>query len=265
MAHYPILHRWSSTPIVLVEAASFNRALEMAAQRQVMLRYANLQGVVAPGVVLEGADLRGADLSSAILPGARLQAADLRSAKLAGTFLQEALLRKADLREADLRRADLRAANLEGARLVGADFRGALFYGSRLNGAILDWRWSGIPLELLRQGRSAGEDERIVEINPLAADDPRPFAWLKAILAHGSKGDRALEVLSRHIRPGDNAPELLRILAADTLRSPVAGTGAQAHGDFPELGPLLQRSTASPMLWTSRRGDREMLTLHKFA
>jgi hypothetical protein len=204
-------------------------------------------------------------LSSAILSGANLQAADLRSAKLAGTFLQEGLLRNADLRDADLRRADLRAANLEEVRLVGADLRGALFYGSRLNGAVLDWRWSGIPLELLRQGRDGAEDERDVVIDPQVADDRRPFAWLKAILSHGSKGDRSIEILSRHIRPGDNAPELLRRLAADALRSPAAGTGAEANRDFRELGPLRQRSTTSPMLWTSRRGYRERLALHRFA
>ena len=48
MALYPIFHRWSVTPIVLVEATSFTRALEQATERHVKLRYADLRGIVAP-------------------------------------------------------------------------------------------------------------------------------------------------------------------------------------------------------------------------
>ena len=60
MALYPIFHRWSVTPIVLVEATSFTRALEQATERHVKLRYADLRGIVAPGAALEGADLGSA-------------------------------------------------------------------------------------------------------------------------------------------------------------------------------------------------------------
>ncbi len=261
MLLYPILHRWSTTPIVLVEAASFARALELAAARHLKLRYADLRGVVAPGALLEEADLGGADLSNAILPGARLRSAKLRSARIAGAFLQESVLCRADLREADLRRADLRVANLEEARLVGADLRGALFYGSKLGGAILDWRWSGIPLELLRQGRDGSDDARGVVINPEGTDAERPFAWLKTLLAQGPKAERALQILAQYIRPEDNAPELLRRLTADA--SPGAG-GTDAIGNFTDVEPFAQKPASSPMLWTRRRADREKPIVCRF-
>jgi Pentapeptide repeats (8 copies) len=264
MSYYPILHRWSATPLALVEAASFARALEQAVDRRVKLRYADLRGLVAPGVLLAGAELGGADLSNAILPGAKLQAAELRSARLAGTFLQEALLRLSDLRDADLRRADLRAANLEEARLVGADLRGALFYGSRLTGAILDWRWGSVPLELLRQGRDGGDDPRHVAINPEAAEDQRPFAWLKALLAQGSKADRALEILARHIRPGDNAPELLRRLTADVPPEGCTSARTDVTRNSPDVKTVSPMPASSPMLWIRRRADREKPIVCRF-
>lgn len=254
MALYPILHRWSTTPIVLVEAGTFARALEVAADRNVKLRYADLRGIVAPGVSLGGADLGGVDLSNSILPGARLEAAELRSAKLVAAFLQEGLLGRADLRDADLRRADLRVANLQQARLVGADLRGALLYGSKLDGAILDWRWSGIPLELLRQGLS-GDDARDVASDPAADHAERPFAWLRKLLAQGSKVERALRILSQHLRPGDNAPELLRKLAADVR--PEDSTCTSENRQCPGVDALSPAPTSSPMLWTRRRAERE--------
>jgi Pentapeptide repeats (8 copies) len=253
MALYPILHRWSTTPIALVEASSFARALEVAVGRQVTLRYADLRGTVAPGVLLDGADLGGVDLSNSILPGARLRAARLRSGRLAGAFLQEADLGEADLRDADLRVADLRVANLEGARLVGADLRGALVYGSKFAGAVVDWRWSGIPLEILRQELS-GDDARGLVINPPTDDAERPFAWLKAILSQGARARGALRVLSRYIRPEDNAPELLRRLAADTFPGAVALADDTAFGS--DIGPLSPAPAAPPMLWTRRRAAR---------
>ena len=46
-------------------------------------------------------------------------------------------------------------------------------------------------------------------------EDLRPLCWLKVLIRHGSQASAALGVFSKHIRPGDNAPELLRRLAAD--------------------------------------------------
>lgn len=254
MALYPILHRWSTTPLVLVEAASFARALELAASRRVNLRNADLRGVTAPGISLEGAQLGGSDLSNAILPGARLHAAELRSIRAVGAFLQEAMLCRADLRAADLRRADLRAADLEKARLTGAELQGALFYGAKLNGAVLDWRWSGIPRELLRQGCEDGRQARDLEAKLATAHAERPFAWLKAILTLESTRDWAIQVLARHIRPGDNAPELLRRLAADVLPYSAVVASTQAASERLDPDATTSRWKSPPMLWTRRTG-----------
>ena len=172
MPLYTILHRWSATPIALVEAADFPRALALAVERRVKLLYADLEGTAAPWAALGGADLRGADLSHAELACANLQGADLRTARGVGTYLRRALLGRADLRQADLRQADLRLAGLEEARLVGADLRGTLLYGARLGGAVLDWRWSVIPLELLRQDRGAGRQGSKL-VADLAFEDER--------------------------------------------------------------------------------------------
>jgi hypothetical protein len=163
--------------------------------------------------------------------------------------------------DADLRGADLRVANLEGARLVGADLRGALFYGSKLAGAILDWRWNDVPVELLRQ-ELAGEGARGIMIDTTADDAERPFAWLKRLLAQGLKARPALRALARHLHPDDNAPELLRGLAADA--PPVAGGEAALEGPGFDVEPAGPAPSASPMLWTRRRAAREQPIIRKF-
>ena len=140
---------------------------------------------------------------------------------------------RADLRQADLRQADLRLASLEGARLVGADLRGALLFGARLGGAVLDWRYSVIPLELLRQDRGASQQGSKLVADLAFEDETRPFAWLKVVVRHRAAAEWAFGVLSRHIREGDNAPELLRKLTADAVQ---------------ETRP----AESSPMLWTRR-------------
>jgi hypothetical protein len=84
----------------------------------------------------------------------------------------------------------------------------------------------------------------------------RPFAWLKKILAQGSNGDQALAILCRHIRPGDNAPELLRRLAADTLPAPTFVARGATLDERPDGGAVGQGSTSSPMLWTRRGSAR---------
>ncbi|WP_165221976.1 pentapeptide repeat-containing protein [Aquisphaera insulae] len=237
MATYSIVHRWSRTPLLLVEAGSPPRAIELAAARRVPLPYADLRGLVAPGAFLAALDLRGGDLSHAVLSGVDLSGADLRTARLSRTYLQEADLRGADLRQADLRQADLRATRLDGARLAGADLRGSLFYGAKLDGAMLDWRWGCIPRELIRQADWAAGRRGSPEADP-AGDDERPFAWLKAILADREHADRAIAILGPFIRPGDNSPPILRALAlvAGPATPPIAGEC---------------RASNAPMLWTS--------------
>jgi len=236
MPLFTILHRWSATPIALVEATDLPRALALAVEQRVKLLYADLEGTVAPWAVLEGADLRGADLSHAELACANLQGTDLRTARGVGAYLRRALLGRADLRQADLRQADLRLAGLEEAQLVGADLRGALLYGARLGGAVMDWRWSTIPLELLRQDRGASHRGSKVIADLAFEEDLQLFAWLKVLVRHRDAAEWALGALSRYTRPGDNAPELLRKLATDSV-------------------PQARAVDSSPMLWTRRRQE----------
>lgn len=235
MAIYLIQHRWTHHELAVIEAPSYARALEWAARRGMSLMDVDLAGIDLRGGFLAGADLRGSGLSSTDLTGCYLRGADLRGADLRGACLAHAFLGSADLRRADLREAVLSRADLRGASLVGADFRGAVFTCARLEGAICDWRWSAIPAELLRQqqGPSAGGSELVVAL--AFHDDPAPWSWLKLLAGHGPATDWALGILAGWIREGDNAPGLLRSLAADAAsgRAPSNPDGdhrGESHG-----------------------------------
>ena len=60
---------------------------------------------------------------------------------------------------------------------------------------------------------------------------------------------RRIRVFSKHIRPGDNAPELLRRLAADLP----AGSAEAVTAPQP----------SSPLLWTRRAGRNEPVIVRK--
>jgi len=230
MSVYPINHRDSSKPIALVEADSLSRALEQTVEWGVGLLYADLRAIWVPRANPGGGDFRGADLSHARLPLALLHGADLRAVALVGTGLQAAVLWRADL-------------------------RGTLLTGARLDRAILDWRYSSVPLELLRQ---AGCGSDTVCASRLLAelafhDDAKPFAWLHVLLQHESEGgvDWALGVLARHIHPDDGAPEVLRRLAADAPARSERISVSRAP-----LSSSRRVSESSPLLWTRRRAKQ---------
>jgi len=249
MLTYQIFHRWSGRLIATVEAETYPRALELAVARGVRMLYADLKGVKLRGSCLAKGDFRGAELSHAELVGVNLEKADLRAARLLDTDLRQAFLRTADLRQADLRGADLRAANLEGAHLVGADLRSALLTGARLDRATLDWRWSSFAVELLRQDAVGSTVASNVMTELAFQEDVRPFGWLRVLIHHGTQASAALGVFSKHIRAGDNAPELLRRLAADLP----AGSAEVVTAPQPP----------SPLLWTRRAGRNEPVIVRK--
>jgi hypothetical protein len=261
MPLYPIFHRYGAAPIAVVEAETCREAFEYAVRRGTRLVYADLKGIDLPLAFLPRADLRGADLRAARLAGACLHKADLRAARLEGAVLLHACLWNTDLRHADLREADLRLANLAEARLVGADLRGTLLVGAKLDGAILDWRWSTVALELLRRARDLPGDALPALAELAFHDDARPYSWLKILLGQGSCASWALGVLSRHLRQGDNAPELLRRLAADVAVDAgrvqallgSAGAGAGLDDSQPICSP--DAPSPSPVLWIRRHGD----------
>ncbi len=241
MMTFPIFHRWSTRPIAMVEADTYPQALELAVARGVRMLYADLKGIKVQAADLEEGDFRGADLGGSELVRVNLRKADLRAARLVGADLRGASLALADLRQADLRSADLRQANLAGARLVGADLRGAVLTGAQLDGAILDWRWSAIPVELVRRDGKCSIAALKLVAELAFQDDARPFAWIKRLgSGRGEQAALALEVFARSMRPGDNAPELLRRLAADV---------PSAWG-----GPGASPPAVVPMLWTRRGG-----------
>ena len=215
MAIYLIQHRWTRRELAAIEAPSYARALEWAARRGMSLMDVDLAGTDLRGAFLAGADLRGSGLTGADLSGCYLRRADLRGADLREASLAHAFLGSADLRHADLREADLARADLRGANLVGADLRGAILTFARLEGALCDWRWSAIPAELLRQqhGQSAEGSRLVVAL--AFHEDSGPWSWLKLLAGYDRLADWALGILAGWVRDGDNAPDLLRYLAAD--------------------------------------------------
>ncbi len=249
MPTYPIFHRWSARLIAMVEAETYPRALELAVARGVRMLYADLKGVKVRGTSLTEGDFRGAELSHAEMAGVNLEKADLRAARLLETDLRQAFLSTADLRQADLRGADLRYANLEGAHLVGADLRSALLTGARLERATLDWRWSPVAVELLRQDGVGSSAASKIMAELAFQEDVRPFCWLSVLIRHGAQASAALGVFSKHIRLGDNAPELLRRLAADLPAGSVEAVTAPPP--------------SSPLLWTRRTRRSEPVIVRK--
>ena len=266
MPIYSILHRWTRCTIAVIEAPTYSRALEWATRRGMSLIDADLEGLMLNRSFLAHADLRGARVIGTDLSGTYLRKADLRGADLRRSQLVQAFLREIDLRQTDLREAELTRADLRGARIVGADLRGTIITGARLAGAICDWRWSVIPAELLRQySGSLGEESRLV-IDLAFFEDRRAWGWLKLLSGYGNRANWALAVLAKSVRDGDNAPQLLRCLAADSSRSIAVDAGSTAYvsnsvqperdryGGEDQTTPRQSDITSEPrMLWTSRR------------
>lgn len=211
MPAYPIHDRWTALPLALLRGRNFLEALEEAVAAGLSLLYADLTCLRAPGADLRGADLRGADL-----------------------------------RQADLREADLRGADLRGARLTGADLRGTLLHGAKLADAQLEWRSSCVPLELLRRDPEGFRRGSKLIAALAFHDDARPFGWLRTIAEAGApeQAEWAYGVFHRQIRRGDNAPRILRALAADAAAADAAATEARSS--------LRVADAAVPMFWTRR-------------
>jgi hypothetical protein len=273
MATYLIRHRWTRRELAAIEAPTHARALEWAARCGMSLIDADLAGTVLRGAFLAGADLRGAGLSGADLSGCYLRRADLRGADLRGGRLAQAFLGGADLRQSDLREADLSRADLRGTSLVGADLRGTILTGARLGDALLDWRWSAVPAELLRQQHGTSAEGTRLFVTMAFHEDPSPWSWLKLLAGHGGGTDWALGILACSVRDGDNAPELLRCLTADTT-SGRDGTAESckvparrveglvdpecdgATGLDPHHATSADPESAPRMMWTCRQARR---------
>lgn len=260
MGTFTIRHRWTRRELAAIEAPTYARALEWAARRGMGLADVDLAGTELRGAFLAGGDLRGAGLAGADLCGGYLRRADLRGADLRGARLAHAFLGAADLRRADLREADLSRADLRGTSLVGADLRGTILTGACLDGTLCDWRWSAIAAELLRQEHSPSADVSQLVVALAFHDDPAPWSWLKLLGGYGLLADGALRILARCVRDGDNAPDLLRCLAADAMSRRYEGTeDLNGPGSDAEAELALQSATpaelqAAPrMRWTRKK------------
>jgi len=215
MMIHPLFRRWKTRPFALIVAEGTSGALEWAARKGHSLVHADLKGIDAPGCSLPGVDFRGADLDEAELSLAELRSADFRGATMVRSTLIGSNLRRANFRRANLREADLRRADLRGAKFLGADLRGVRLTGARLDGALIDWRWSAFAVELLRRDPGCRDDAVSVVVDLAFEKDERPFGWLRELLRESETVDWAVSVLGRAMLPTDNAPELLRRLAAD--------------------------------------------------
>jgi hypothetical protein len=210
MSFFFIVHRWLQRSIISVRAKSLSHALFTLVRQGVSLQDADLRGVEAPLAIIRGADLRGADLQHAAFPGGYLRGADLRGGNLKFIDLSRAFLQEADLRNTDLRGADLRGADLRRANLLGSDLRGADFTDARLDDAIIDWRASTVPLELLRRASSAPGSQPALVFAMLMSEESRFFSWTRFLANDDESSTWARGILSRSVRPGDNAPSILR-------------------------------------------------------
>jgi hypothetical protein len=164
--------------------------------------------------VLGGADLRGAHLQHADLKQAALSEATLRDAQLEHACLRWAVLRGADLTGADLTGADLTGADLRGADLTGANLRYCQLHNALLDGVRMSWFDPTLLAERLFRAASGDLDKQM-----LASYVGRHVHWCWEHLRHLPAGYRGwiLETYTGWVQPGDEAPELLRRLAARGL------------------------------------------------
>ncbi len=169
-----------------------------------------------PGANLTGAKLRWANLSGAYLREADLREADLSGADLRGAFLRGANLSGADLSGADLRwaflrRADLRWANLSWADLSGADLSGAFLRRADLSGAVVSWQSHDMIAEILRRAAADNPARRMLAGLILIGRDWCRDKFL-ALDIDPALREWALDELRQWVRPGDNAPEILKAI-----------------------------------------------------
>jgi hypothetical protein len=84
--------------------------------------------------------------------------------------------------DADLAGAVLRQVDLRGARFAEADLRGV-----RLEGAMIDWRWAGFAVELLRRDVGCRGDPLRLVVELAVKRDEHPYAWLRPLFRCGPR------------------------------------------------------------------------------
>ena len=102
-------------------------------------------------------------------------------------------------------------------------------------------------MELLRQDVVGSAASKVMAELAFQEDLP-PFAWIRVLIHHRAEASAALRVFSKHIRPEDNAPELLRSLATD-----VSAGSAEAITAPPYL----------PLLWTRQEARHHPIIIRE--
>ena len=187
---------WTETRNVLIVAGVTAERLPVDRQSRIDLSGADLSGANLCGTDLAGADLTGADLGGAFLSGADLTGADLTGADLSG---------------ADLGGAFLHGAFLSGADLGGAFLSGAFLHGADLTGAVVSWQSHDMIAEILRRAAADNPARRMLAGLILISRD---WCWDEFLALDIDSELRrwALDELRQWVRPGDNAPEILKAI-----------------------------------------------------
>ena len=137
------------------------------------------------------ASLRAA-LEAAVAAGANLDCANLDGAALEG--------------------ANLAGANLDGANLEGANLTRAALTGANLTRAAINWQSHWLLSELLWRNADSPSREQLAAWIGRKAD----WCWREWLgLDHPDRA-WALATLTRYVRDGDNAPDILRSPATVT-------------------------------------------------
>ena len=128
-----------------------------------------------------------------------------------GIDLSGANLRGADLRRADLSGAILSGADLSGADLGGAFLSGAFLHGADLTGAVVSWQSHDMIAEILRRAAADNPARRMLAGLILISRD---WCWDEFLALDIDSELRrwALDELRQWVRPGDNAPEILKAI-----------------------------------------------------
>jgi len=117
----------------------------------------------------------------------------------------------ANLTGADLSGADLSGADLGGAFLHGADLGDADLSGADLSGAVVSWQSHDMIAEILRRAAADNPARRMLAGLILISRD---WCWDEFLALDIDSELRrwALDELRQWVRPGDNAPEILKAI-----------------------------------------------------
>lgn len=257
-----------------MESPSLKNLLESAVRSMTDLHEADLHGSDLRLANLHWAKLPKANFYGANLRGANFHEADLSKANFYGANLRQVNFHGADLSEASFRFADLRGADLGEANLRLSDFHRADLYETSLDGSRLNWGDNELLAKILFQ--AAGEDVERRKIAGLVAIS-RDWCWEDFLAIQDPLKKWAIQTLSQHLQPGDDAPPSFMRLPGvceshaneappesarpepsglDAGASPAASNDSEDHTAQGTSYPFPPPSTASAVVPRSSRSSK---------